>query len=48
MKVSGNGHLEGAHSFVALFKEISPILCHFLGTLTDMGPIHWEGVQTWL
>ena len=48
MKVRNDDTLEGAHSFVALFGGISPILCHFLGTLTEMGSIHWVGVQTWL
>ena len=48
MKVRDDDTLEGAHSFVALFEGISPISRHFLGTLTEMGSIHWVGVQTWL
>ena len=45
MNVKDNDTLKGAHSFVALFQEIS---LHFLGTLTEMGSIYWVGVQTWL
>ena len=48
MKVRDDDNLEGAHSFVAPFEGISPILNHFLGKLTEMGSIHWVGVQTWL
>ena len=33
---------------VTLLMQICITLRHFLGKLTDMGPIHWVGVQTWL
>ena len=47
MKVGGVGHLEGARSMGHFWGEICLILRHFLGTLTEMGPIHWVYVQTW-
>ena len=48
MKVSGDGHLEGARSLSRYLMQICIILGHFLGTLAGMGPIHWVGEQTWL
>ena len=48
MKVRGDDILEGDHLFVALFDGISSFSKDFLKTLTEMGSIHWVGVQTWL
>ena len=48
LKVSGDGHLEGARSLWHFSMQICLISCHFLETLAEMGPIHWVGVQTWL
>ena len=48
MNVSGVGHLEGARSLSHYSMQICIILGHFLGTLSERGPIHCVGVQTWL
>ena len=48
MKVGGDDILEVDHLFVALFDGISSFLEAFFKTLTEMGSIHWVGVQTWL
>ena len=41
-------HLEGARSLSHFSMQICIISRYFLGTLAEMGPIHWVGVQTWL
>ena len=45
MKVSCDGHLEGARSLSRFSMQIYIILGHFLGTLTELGHIHWVGIQ---
>ena len=41
-------NLEGAHSLWRFLGQISSFSRYFLETLTEMGSIHWVGVQTWL
>ena len=48
MKVSCNGHLEGACSLSRYLMQICIILEHFSGTLADMVLLHWVGLQTCL
>ena len=48
MKVNDNGHLEGARSLSRYLMQICIIWGHFLGTLAQMGPLQWVGIQTWL
>ena len=48
MKVRGDDTLEGAHSLSRFLRQISSFSHHFLETLTEMGSIHWVGVQTWM
>ena len=48
MKVRGDDTLEGAHSLSRFLRQISSFSGDFLKTLTEMGSIHWVGVQTWL
>ena len=43
MRVSGDGHLEGACSLSRYFMQICIISGYFLGTLAEMGHIHREG-----
>ena len=47
MKVSVDSHLEGEF-VVTLLDANLHYLGHFLGTLAEIDPIHWVGVQTWL
>ena len=37
--------LEGAHSFVPFWSQISSFSRYFLKTLTETGSIHWVGVS---
>ena len=43
MKVSGDGHLEGARLLSPFSMQICVLLRQFLGTLAEMGHIPWEG-----
>ena len=42
--VKCDGHLEGARLLLHFSMQIYLTSCHFLGTLTEVGPIHWVGV----
>ena len=43
MKVSSDDHLEGARLLSRFSMQICIISGYFLGTLTENGPIRWEG-----
>ena len=43
MKENGDGHLEEARSLSCFLMQICLISRHFLGTLAEMGPVHWVG-----
>ena len=48
MKVRDVDHLEGAHLLCHFWREICLVSRFFLGTLTEVGSIHWVGVETCL
>ena len=48
MKVRGDDHLGGARSLSRFLRQISSFSGDIMKTLSEMGSIHWVGVQTWL